>query len=248
MPVHDWTRVSAGTFHDFHSAWIIHLKEALNGGLLPNGFYAMSEQHGNQIIADILTLHPSESPPPVTPGKGLTLADAPPRVSVKAITSPDKAARALRRTLTIRHASNHRVIALVEILSPANKDRLSSIADFVAKVQSALYLGVHVLLVDLFPPGRPALQGMHAAVRDAFGDEQMPPPAQKPLTLAAYLAAQLPEAFVEFLAVGDTLPDMPLFLDTHSYINVPLEATYLMAFRGMPAYWRGIIEGSAEPR
>src|SRR5947209_1611308 len=104
MPVHDWTRVSAGTFHDFHSAWIIHLKETLNGGLLPDGFYAMSEQHGNQIIADILTLHPSESATPVAPGKGLTLADA------------------LRRTLTIRHASNHRIVALVEVLSPANKD------------------------------------------------------------------------------------------------------------------------------
>ena len=22
MPTHDWTRVSAGTFHDFHCTWI----------------------------------------------------------------------------------------------------------------------------------------------------------------------------------------------------------------------------------
>ncbi len=245
MPVHDWTRVSAGTFHDFHSAWIIHLKETFNGGLLPDGFYAMSEQHGSQIIADILTLHPSESLPVVAPGKGLRLADAPPRVSVKAITSPDKAARALRRTLTIRHASNHRIVALVEMLSPANKDRLSSVADFVAKAQSAINLGCHLLMVDLFPPGRPAPQGMHAAIWDAFGDELTAPPADRPLTLAAYLAAQLPEAFVEFVAVGDVLPDMPLFLDMHSYVNVPLEATYLMAYRGMPAYWRAVIEASA---
>lgn len=244
MPVHDWTRVTAGTFHDFHSAWIIHLKETLNNGLLPDGFYAMSEQHGSQIIADILTLHPSESAPAVTPGKGLTIADAPPRVSVKAVTSPDKAARALRRTLTIRYASNHRIVALVEILSPANKDRLSSVADFVAKAQSAINLGCHLLMVDLFSPCRPVSQGMHAAVWDAFGDELTTPPAEKPLTLAAYLAAQLPEAFVEFIAVGDALPEMPLFLDTHCYVNVPLEPTYMMAYRGMPAYWRSIIEGS----
>ena len=32
MPVHDWTRVQAGTFHHFHCAWITHLAEALNGG------------------------------------------------------------------------------------------------------------------------------------------------------------------------------------------------------------------------
>ena len=37
MPVHDWTKVDAGIFHDFHCAWIIHLKEALNEGLLPDG-------------------------------------------------------------------------------------------------------------------------------------------------------------------------------------------------------------------
>jgi hypothetical protein len=34
MPIHDWTRVDAGTFHDFHQAWITHLKETLNDGVL----------------------------------------------------------------------------------------------------------------------------------------------------------------------------------------------------------------------
>jgi hypothetical protein len=242
MPVHDWTRVSAGTFHDFHSAWIIHLKEALNSGLLPDGFYAMSEQQGSQIIADILTLHPGEAPPSVALGRGLRLADTPPRMTIKAVTSPEKAARALRRTLTIRHASTHRIVALVEILSPANKDRPSSITDFVAKAQSAINLGCHLSVVDLFPPCRPAPQGMHAAIWDAFGDELSAPPAEKPVTLAAYLAAQLPEAFVEFIAVGDALPEMPLFLDYHCYVNLPLEPTYMMAYRGMPAYWRAVIE------
>ena len=33
MPLHDWARVSAGTYHDFHNSWITHLKEALNAGL-----------------------------------------------------------------------------------------------------------------------------------------------------------------------------------------------------------------------
>ncbi len=31
MPIHDWARVDAGTFHGFHTAWITHLSEALNG-------------------------------------------------------------------------------------------------------------------------------------------------------------------------------------------------------------------------
>jgi hypothetical protein len=36
MPVHAWTRVTAGTFHDFHNAWIAELRNALNGGVLPD--------------------------------------------------------------------------------------------------------------------------------------------------------------------------------------------------------------------
>jgi hypothetical protein len=45
MPAHDWTRVFPGTFHDFHSAWIVHLKETLNAGVLPDEFFALAEQH-----------------------------------------------------------------------------------------------------------------------------------------------------------------------------------------------------------
>jgi hypothetical protein len=114
MPVHNWTRVSAGTFHDFHGAWIIHMKESLNGG---------------QVIADILTLHVDEPAPLAAPGGVATLAAAPPRVSHESMSSPSKAARALRRTLTIRHASTHRIVALVEVLSPATKDRVSSVEE-----------------------------------------------------------------------------------------------------------------------
>jgi len=243
MPVHDWTRVSAGTFHDFHGAWIIHLKETLNDGLLPEGFYAMSEQHGGQIIADILTLHLGEPTSVVLPGSGSpALAAAPPRLSRKDVTSPEKAARALRRTLTIRHASNHRVVALLEVLSPANTDRPASVAEFVRKAQSAINLGCHLLMVDLFPAGPSDPEGMDAAIWDAFGDDLAVPPRDKPLTLATYVAAQLPEAHLEFVGLGDRLPDMPLFLDPGWYVNVPLEATYMMAYRGMPAFWRGAIE------
>jgi hypothetical protein len=246
MPIHDWARVSAGTFHAFHGAWIIHLKETLNSGLLPEGFYAMSEQHGGQIIADILTLHAGGPAPQVAPGRGsLALAEAPPRVSRKAVTSPEKAARALRRTLAIRHASTHRIVALLEVLSPANKDRASHVAEFVRKAQSAINLGCHLLMVDLFPASSSDPDGMHAAIWDAFGDDLAAPQTDKPLMVASYRASQLPEAYFEFLAVGDALPEMPLFLDPDQYLYVPLEATYMMAYRGMPAYWRGVIEGGA---
>ena len=44
MPIHDWTRVRDGIFHDFHHAWIEELARALNRGVLPPDFYALREQ------------------------------------------------------------------------------------------------------------------------------------------------------------------------------------------------------------
>ena len=44
MPVHDWTRVIAGTFHHFHHEWISCISRALKSGLLPSEYYAMAEQ------------------------------------------------------------------------------------------------------------------------------------------------------------------------------------------------------------
>ena len=55
MPLHDWTQVEAGIFHDFHTAWIAEIRKVLNGGLLPEGYYALAAQHAGNYVADILT-------------------------------------------------------------------------------------------------------------------------------------------------------------------------------------------------
>jgi len=62
MPVHAWTRVTAGTFHDFHTAWITELRNALNGGVLPEGYYALGEQRAGDVSPDVLTLHAETTP------------------------------------------------------------------------------------------------------------------------------------------------------------------------------------------
>jgi hypothetical protein len=65
MPVHEWTRVTAGTFHDFHNAWITELRNVLNGGLLPEGYYALGEQRSGDVSPDVVTLHAETAPPEV---------------------------------------------------------------------------------------------------------------------------------------------------------------------------------------
>jgi hypothetical protein len=36
MPIHDWTRVSAGTFHDFHQGRTIDIRNRLSSGVVPD--------------------------------------------------------------------------------------------------------------------------------------------------------------------------------------------------------------------
>lgn len=248
MPVHDWTRVEAGIFHDFHTVWIGGIRNALNEGLLPQGYYALAEQHVGRPITDVLTLHASRVPPvvplPLPPDTGGTaVAEAPPRVRRRQTVEP--AALARRRSLAIRHVSGHRLVALVEIVSPANKDRARHVEEFTAKAVDALDVGVHVLVVDLFPPGPHDPYGMHGVIHQRLeqSDEPYDLPADEPLTLAAYAAGPPVEIYLEHLAVGTALPEMPLFLRPDRYVNVPLEPTYQAAYRGMPAFWRDVLEG-----
>jgi hypothetical protein len=247
MPVHDWTRVEAGVFHAFHVAWIPEIQKSLNGGLLPEGYYALAEQHAGRAIADVLTLHASPAPleplplPPAT--GGIAVAEAPPRVSRKQ--TFELAALTRRRTLAIRHVSGHRLIALVEILSPANKDRALHVEEFVDKAASALEVGVHLLLVDLFPPGPHDPSGIHGAILQRLEqfDEPYDLPAEQRLTLASYAAGPRVDVYLEHLAVGAILPEMPLFLRPDLFIYVPLESTYRAAYGGMPTFWRDVLEG-----
>jgi hypothetical protein len=60
MPIHDWTRVTAGIWHDFHGVWISELRTALNDGLLPSEYYALSEQIAGPRGPEVLTPQSSE--------------------------------------------------------------------------------------------------------------------------------------------------------------------------------------------
>jgi hypothetical protein len=64
-----------------------------------------------------------------------------------------------------------------------------------------------------------------------------------PLTLASYVAGPPVEIYLQHLAVGIPLTEMPLFMRPDRYINVPLEATYQSTYHGTPAFWRDMLEG-----
>ncbi len=248
MPIHDWTKVSAGTFHDFHTSWISELKKALNSGLLPVDYYVQSEQVASQTAPDVLTLQVGlgdDGAGASDSSGGTAVLTAPPEVSVVASLTEEDIHTLRRKQLIIRHTSGDRVVAYIEILSPGNKSGRAHFERFLNKAVSVLNAGCHLLVIDLFPPGKLHPEGIHGANWSQFTESNWKQPADKQLTLAAYTGGLLPQGFIEPIAVGDPLKAMPLFLDEElSHINVPLESTYAEAYASVPRRWREVIEGN----
>ncbi len=251
MPVHCWRRVHAGKFHHFHTHWIAELGKRLNGGLLPGQYYALVEQTAGEIGPDVLALEREstvDDPSDRAGGAAIAVTVAPPKVSYRDSLNEEDVYTRRRRTLAIRHVSGDRLVAYLEILSPGNKSSRAALDRFLDKAVAVLNHGCHLLLVDLFPPGTFDPLGMHQAIWSQFCRCDWRQPEAKPLTLAAYTGGMLPEAYVEPVAVGAVLPEMPLFLQQDWYVNVPLEATYQEAYAAMPGRWREVIERPEEPR
>jgi hypothetical protein len=242
MPVHDWTRVDAGIFHHFHLEWIGDLSRVLNRGLLPPDYYALAEQVAGGVGPDVLTVqHPvSRTDLAVEPAGGVTLAEAPPRVQFRARAEADAYA-AKARSVVIRHTSQHKIIAICEIVSPGNKNSRHALRTFVDKAVNILRAGIHLVILDLFPPGPRNPQGIHKAIWNKFNDNDFTLPPGKPLTLASYIGGAIPEAFVEPTAVGVVMPEMPLFLTPEVYVPLPLEITYQSAREAVPSYWQKVL-------
>jgi hypothetical protein len=249
MPIHDWSRVPAGIFHDFHHALIEQIKRDLNGGVLPPDYYAPAEQFAGELGPDVLTLR---TPPLGCNGdadqgsqgsldeRGGGLLLIPPKTLPIA---EAELAYYLRKksVVAVRHVSGDRVVAVVEVVSPGNKATQNAVREFIRKAAEFLERRIHLLIVDLLPPGRNDPRGIHGAIWDYVADQPYSPPPDKPLTLAAYEAEPTFRAYVESIAVGDSLPEMPLFLQPNGCVYVPLEESYRMAWEAVPLRWKRVL-------
>jgi hypothetical protein len=148
--------------------------------------------------------------------------------------------------IVIRHRLGE-VVCILEIVSPGNKSSRAALRAFVEKSMEILQQGIHLLVVDILPPTPRDPQGMHKAIWDEVEEEPFELPPGKPLTLAAYVAGDVltgieTTAYVELIGVGDSLPDMPAYLERNGYIPVPLEPTYQTAWATCPADLRELVE------
>ena len=207
MPLHDWTLVDAGTFHDFHQTWMVALSTALNNGVLPKGYFAMIEQRVGEPIADV-------GPP----------------CALRA----DRDVYAARADQVTVHHGHGKVVAAIKVVSPGDKHGSRGFRNFVDESTYFILRGIHLLVIDLFPPTKRDPRGIANAICDEFDKHEMELPPGKPLTLSSYNAGSRRIAHFCPIGIGDVPPDVPLFIGPEHYVNAPLEASYQDAWRSFP--------------
>jgi hypothetical protein len=246
MPIHDWSLVAAGIFHDFHHAWTEEIKRVLNAGLLPTQYYALTEQYAAGFGPDVLTLESTERDDEAgnrsdASEGGTTLLLSPPKVRLMAEAELEFYRRR-QSVVAVRHVSGDRTLAVIEVVSQGNKASRHAVRSLLDKATELLDRRIHLLILDLHPPTPRDPEGIHGAIWEELTGQAYAAPDDKPLTLVAYESSATVRAYIEPVAVSDVLPDMPLFLEPGAHVPVPLEATYCGAFAAVPRRWQTVLE------
>jgi hypothetical protein len=171
---------------------------------------------------------------------GTAVIDTPPRTRFVEEAESERYAKKADR-LAIHHGLGD-VVAYIELVSPGNKGSRHALREFLDKATEFLEQGIHLLVVDLFPPTRRDPQGIHRALWEQIADTNFRLPKGKPLTLASYSAGLVKKAYVEPVAAGDVLPDMPLFLEPERHVPIPLESTYQATWNALPEEIKELLE------
>jgi hypothetical protein len=224
-PRHHW--------ESFHARWATVIADTLDR-TLPRRFFAEVQTHlGTQVEADVAEF---ESPPEAEdepsangPGGGVAVQTyAPPAATmVMPALYPDDV------EVQVRDARDDaRLVAVIELVSPRNKDRPDARRIFASKCAAYLQRGIGVITVDLVTTRQ---ANMHnELVRLLELEDRFQMPAEAWLTAVAYRPARRGTAneidvWAVALAIGGTLPVLPLALLRHRAVPLDLEATYAEA-------------------
>jgi len=219
-----------------HAGWAASLVENLNGRWLPAGFVAgersFSAKHPE---IDIATWErPIVAQPPES-GNGAATATA---TVVYTVPEPDHTAvlreELLPSTDILIHDQYRTLVAVIELVSPSNKDRPRERTTFAAKVGAYLMSGVCVVILDVVTAKRFNLHDsvcMALELPDAMTMAGSPPTyavSYRPKTADGGLSVDL---WTRELLVGQPMPTMPLRLTGDTFVPLELEETYTDACR-----------------
>jgi hypothetical protein len=213
----------------FHGAWAEAMALLLNQELLPSQYFAEARiKLGRLLEIDVATLEERNHEAPEG-GAGVAVW-APPRPTLHAalhFTSPD-----LFEVQVLEGSEGRRLVAAIELVSPANKDRPGNRHAFAVKCASYLQAEIGLVVVDVVTE---RLANLHREVLNLL---QMATPEEGQgdgiLYAAAYRAVPSAdgenlEAWLERLAVGAALPTLPLWIAADRSIPLDLDQTYQMA-------------------
>lgn len=211
----------------FHSRWAGNIAVDLNQ-TLPDGWYAEPTVHW-AIEVDVGAFEESEA-----------LVGAGAAGSGSAGWEPSEPAKTIDFSLTTdavevkiyRDFSEFPLVGVIELVSPANKDRPETREAFVSKCDGYLREGLGLVMVDVVSNHR---ANLHALLMERIDD---PEPRNDPLYTSAYRPVQRNgesklEIWYEPLTVGEPLPSMPLYLKNGPRARVNLSETYQQTLRDL---------------
>jgi len=211
----------------FHSAWANEIVRQLNHALLPEEFVAEpTVKIGSQVEIDVATL---EQPSALgTENGGLAVATyAPPKPTL--VFNADWSDQDVFEIQVQKEEGGLRLVAAIELVSPANKDRPSHREAFLRKCASYLQQGIALVIVDMIAAQRTG--NLAAELTIALGHEAASKSEPNSMIAAAYrtiLAGTETrvEVWQDQLRFGSELPTLPLWLDFDLPIPLDLEESY----------------------
>jgi hypothetical protein len=214
----------------FHGGWAEAMALTLNQGQLPPRYFAEARvKLGRLMEIDVGTLDEEQDGVPGKSGNGVAVW-APPRPAVRATLTaapPD-----IFEVQVLDGSAGPRLVAAIELVSPANKDRPAHRRAFAVKCASYLHEEVGLVVVDVVTERH---AGLHRELLDLLGVEPADQgPAAADLYAASYRTlpsadALVLESWLDPLALGATLPTLPLWIGPDLCLPLDLEATYAMA-------------------
>lgn len=237
MPLRDHFRPpveNLASWEGFHGGWPMVIVQQLRKQL-PTGYVAEPRVHlGSYAEIDVAAFEKDELSWHFAPSEGnggvATAVWAPPQPSVCVETNlPDFYEYAVR---IYDDKRRQHLVAAIEIVSPASKDRPEHRNVFIGKCAAMLQKGVAVSIVDLVTVRH---FNLYAELLAFIGHSDPTLGAEPPNLYAASCRwvekgkRSLLEAWSYILAVGQSLPTLPLWLAEDLVIPLDLEQSYEQA-------------------
>jgi hypothetical protein len=235
MPLRDHFRPPVSkrsSWEGFHGGWPMRIVEEL-APRLPDGFVAEPRVHlGSYYEIDVSAFeHDGERMPApdsalLSSGGAVTSSETSPAPTLTV--DADFPEQYGYEVLVFDFERDRRLVAAVEIISPANKDRPQSRQLFVAKCFNLLRQDVCVSIIDLITIRQ---FNLHTELLALFGhaDPTLSPPS------SVYAVTCRKRSGIERtkldswfcpLAIGQPLPSLPLWLSETQKVSLDLEASY----------------------